>query len=134
MGNNVTQYFEAEFDLFSVDCPCSALYFFIAIAMVFLVRILGPHSIRGYRLESDYDDSTGAVNVIYRIVAPVAWCYFLLCVFAIVFAIARIDFAFPIRWLPVALYWVLMLFLKISSRLFNVPPWAFALEALFFIA
>lgn len=134
MDNNVTQYFEAEFDLFSVDFPCAALYFFIAIAMVFLVRILGPHSIRGYRLESDYDDSTGAVNVIYRIVAPVAWCYFLLCVFAIVFAIARIDFAFPIRWLPVALYWVQMLFLKISSRLFNVPPWAFALEALFSIA
>lgn len=127
--NGDISFFESEFGFSSMTFPCFLLYLFLAMAMIFLVRVFGPYAIKNYRLESDYDDGAGAVNVIYRIIAPVVWCYFLLCIVAIICSLLKFDLALTARWVPIALYWVEMLFLKISLRRFGIPAWAFVLEA-----
>ena len=122
--------FENELDFSLISAPCVLFYLLIALMMVFLIRVLGPHSISNYRLESNYDDSTGASNVAYRIMAPVVWCYFFLFVGAATFSVLGVEFSFDVRWMPTALYWLEIFFLKIATRSFGVPLWAFALEAI----
>lgn len=91
-------------------------------------------AIRGYVLESIYDESTGPRNVAYRIIAPIVWDYFFLLVSAILLSIVGMDAILPIRWAPIGLYWMIVLFLKVAVCKMSIPLWAFVLEALFSIS
>lgn len=132
MPADASAFISTEFlGLFSLPLFCVILYYCISIAMVIAVRKLGPVSIGRYRIESAYDDSTGTMNVVYRIVAPVVANYFFLLVVAVIAAILGQNIQLSGRWLPILFYWINLLILKIGIRRLSIPLWATFLEIFF---
>lgn len=132
MPTDASAFISMEFlELFSLPLPCVVLYYCISIIMVIAVRKLGPVSIGKYRIESAYDDSTGTLNVVYRIVAPVVANYFFLLIVASAATILGLSIQLSVRWLPILFYWINLLILKIGIHRLLVPLWATFLEICF---
>lgn len=133
MNEATAQFINAEFNVFSLSLPCVLLYIGIALLMLFLVRILGPVSIKEYRLELAYDDSTGAENIIYRIIAPIIWNFLLLLAIFVLCSLLKIQLYLTIHWMPLAFYWGLMILIKTRKQFLHISIWALLIEAVFSI-
>lgn len=93
-----------------------------------LVRILGPASIKDYKLECDYDSNTAFANIAYRILSPTI----LSCIFlsALTLALSNSYQETPApRWLPVLFYWLFLFTKKAKDGSFTTSAIAFGIEA-----
>ena len=112
----------------SIDVWWVLLYFLIAVITIPIVIYLGPVAIRNYVLESDYDDTTGKTNVIYRILSPV------LCssIFIIIIEALFNNLGAPApaqRWLCSLFYWAILGIAKLLARKNVIHPIAYFIEA-----
>ncbi len=108
-----------------------AVYFGVSVLCVPLVDLLGPVSIKNYVLEYDYDNSTGAINIAYRVLAPILCCYIIILLFS---AFISPTAGFPYySWISVILYWAIMVILKLATGRLSIPLAAFIVEIAFSI-
>lgn len=104
------------------------LYLLIAVITVPAVSFLGPVAIREYGLESEYDDVTGKMNVIYRILSPALCSSILVLVCEALLSQLGLDEPTQ-RWLPSLFYWAILGIAKLLTRKDLIHPLAFLIEA-----
>lgn len=87
----------------------------IAALCVPIVRYFGPIAIRDYVIEESYDDDSGPINVIYRILSPALLCGALTLLADALYEVMG-NSASGYQWLPVLFYWVILAGVKIICK------------------
>lgn len=133
LGSQWMAFLEAEFNLFNLSVVDVLIYLFIAIICSYSVRVFGPPMLRGrYRGQLDWNDAAndGALNIVYRIISPVLWSFFLLLVLSILFSFLNIKWTPDSRWIPVLLYWIIVIAVKIPLVDSTYPFWTLLVQML----
>lgn len=118
--DDLSLFLRTEFS-FEALCPWHVfLYIVISLILLRLVRLTGHRVLFDYSLEP-YTDSSEEVafsNVAYRIVAPVLLSSLMVGLLMMICNAMNQGAAFECRWLPIAIYWGILLLLKLARRTF----------------
>lgn len=132
LGKEIEFFLVSEYSFDQVGLGDILVNLLFAVLAFLLVRKIGPYAIDRYYLEPYRNVSRGSAmaNVLYRIIAPVIVLEVLHLALSVslYFVFERIM-AVDLRWISVAVYWVILFGIKITKRLFLAPK-GLLLEAL----
>jgi len=120
MNDKWINFFETEFDVFVIKPWCMIVYLLIGVFCFCFIRIAGPKVLLGgyhTNLEQYSNDEISVLNIIYRIISPVVFSYFIIIVLSIVFSIIGVRWEFEIYWMPVLFYWVIQIVVVASMNI-----------------
>lgn len=132
MNDKWINFFETEFDVFVIKPWCMIVYLLIGVFCFCFIRIAGPKVLLGgyhTNLEQYSNDEISVLNIIYRIISPVVFSYFIIIVLSIVFSIIGVRWEFEIYWMPVLFYWVIQIVVVASTKIGIYPLWTLFVQA-----
>lgn len=126
-------FWKTEFCFFELSISDVVWSLLMGMVMQGAIRLFGPSVLRGVyraRVESLDNDNDGAMNLAYRIVAPVVWAYILYAVIYLSSGLFGEAWLLEVRWLPVLLYWVCRFVVISGLRDAFYPVWATLIQAM----